>query len=357
MRIVQALLLLSAALFASTQFKASMAPLADLADRTACVLMVLLIASLLLSAYFKGKKECGFLVLPAILIPLSALKENIEYDHPNLFGPDWIGHLGGVGFTAREIGSLLFILGVLSVVFYRFIRVSKDEEIAAAELEAARTVQELLIPATAPVTSGFTVESVYIPARQVGGDFFLVLPALDSATDLSLLAIMGDVSGKGLQAAMVVSTIIGGLRMQLSRQPGEVLAHLNRMLTGHVSGFATCCAVLIEADGQMRVANAGNPSPYLNGEEIATLPGLPLGMVAELLYEETTSLLEPGKQLTFVSDGVIEATSASGKELFGFERTLEISGRSATAIAEAATLFGTGAPQADDITVLTVTRA
>jgi serine phosphatase RsbU (regulator of sigma subunit) len=248
---------------------------------------------------------------------------------------------------------LPLLAGLIGIVLYRFVRVSKDEEIAAAELEAAKTVQQLLIPATQPATPGFAVESAYLPARQVGGDFFLVMPGAEGAGDKSLLAIMGDVSGKGLQAAMVVSTIIGGLRMQVSRKPAEVLEHLNRMLFGHVSGFATCCVILIDAEGQMRIANAGNPAPYIDGVELSTLPGLPLGITLDVHYEETTHLLKPGQQITFVSDGVIEATNP-GKELYGFDRARDVSGGSAADIAEAATRFASGAPQADDITVLTV---
>ncbi len=111
------------------------------------------------------------------------------------------------------------------------------------------------------MTPGFLVESLYLPAQQVGGDFFLVLPCTEGAEETSLFAVIGDVSGKGLQAAMVVATLVGGLRMLESRTPSKVLAYLNRMLTGHVSGFATCCAVLIHQDDRMQIANAGNPSP------------------------------------------------------------------------------------------------
>lgn len=144
--------------------------------------------------------------------------------------------------------------------------------------------------------------------------------------------------------------------MQLSSQPAEVLAHLNRMLAGHVTGFATCCAALLHPDGRMQIANAGNPAPYCNGVELDTLPGLPLGLVPDVAYEETLATLPSQARLTFVSDGVIEATATHTNELFGFDRTLAISREPAATIADAAVQFGTGAPQADDITVLTITR-
>jgi phosphoserine phosphatase RsbU/P len=99
----------------------------------------------------------------------------------------------------------------------------------------------------------------------------------------------------------------------------------------------------------MALANAGNPAPYRNGEEMAVEPGLPLGMISEASYEETRYQIAPGDRLMFVSDGVVEATNPQG-ELYGFERTQAISDQPAELIAKAATEFG----QEDDITVLTI---
>jgi sigma-B regulation protein RsbU (phosphoserine phosphatase) len=214
------------------------------------------------------------------------------------------------------------------------------------EFEAAREVQEQLV-APAVDVPGFKIESVYAPAKQVGGDFFRVLPAADG----SLLVVVGDVSGKGLKAAMTVSAIMGALPGCPSRMPVQVLAHLNQALYGQVGGFVTCCAAFIATDGTMIFANAGNPAPYRNGEVMAVEPGLPLGMLADTSYRETHYQIAPGDRLTFVSDGVVEATNPQG-ELYGFERTLAVSNQPANAIAEAARQFG----QEDDITVLSVTR-
>jgi sigma-B regulation protein RsbU (phosphoserine phosphatase) len=126
---------------------------------------------------------------------------------------------------------------------------------------------------------------------------------------------------------------------------------LNRVLHGQIRGFVTCAATLIRADGAMTLANAGHLSPYRNGEELAVNSGLPLGIVAEGGYEETNYQLALGDRLTFVSDGVVEATSEK-RELFGFERTQAISNQPADKIAEAARQFG----QEDDISVVTVMR-
>jgi hypothetical protein len=261
--------------------------------------------------------------------------------------------VGQFTIVGSDIATIYFWVTLLVILVLRTVRIARERAEIAAEVEAARTVQQMLIPAVPPVTPGFAVESVYLPARQVGGDFFLVVPSGDG----SLLIVTGDVSGKGLQAAMVVSTILGALRNESSRSPATVLANLNQVLLGQVRGFVTCTAALIAPDGRIALANAGNPAPYLNGRELAVSAGLPLGMVAGIGYEETAGQLAPGEILTFISDGVVEATAPVTREMFGFERTQAISRQAANAIAEAARAFGVGAPQADDITVLTVARA
>jgi serine phosphatase RsbU (regulator of sigma subunit) len=191
------------------------------------------------------------------------------------------------------------------------------------------------------------VDSIYLPDSEVGGDFFQILPGDDG----SLLIVVGDVSGKGLKAAMTVSTIIGALRGCALREPAEVLANLNRVLHGQITGFATCVAAWITASGAMTIANAGHIPPYRNGEELAVQGGLPLGILAACNYEETQFEIAVGDRLTFVSDGVVEATNVN-HELFGFARTQAISREPAQTIAEAAKSFG----QEDDISVLSVTR-
>jgi hypothetical protein len=229
----------------------------------------------------------------------------------------------------------------------RHVRLELDKAALDAELAAAREIQRLMVPEELPPTPGYVIESIYRPAAQVGGDFFQVIPLGGGQT----LLVVGDVSGKGLKAAMTVSAIMGSLHDYRAGKPSEVLAHLNRVLFGRVNGFVTCCATHIAADGTMTLANAGNPAPYRNGKEMAVEPGLPLGMIAESNYADTRHQVAPGDRLTFVSDGVVEATNQKG-EIYGFERTLAISNQSANAIAEAAAQFG----QEDDITVVTVTR-
>lgn len=167
-------------------------------------------------------------------------------------------------FTADDAAQILFLLAMLAILINRFARTRREEQRIVSELEAARSMQSLLVPVVAPLTPGFQVESVYIPASEVGGDFFQVLPHDDG----SLLVVVGDVSGKGLKAAMTVSTIVGVLRNEKDRRPADVLRNLNRVLHGQIKGFVTCSAALIAADGTMTLANAGHLSPYRNGDEL-----------------------------------------------------------------------------------------
>jgi len=173
--------------------------------------------------------------------------------------------------------------------------------------------------------------------------------------------VVGDVSGKGLQAAMNSSTLVGALRNELSHDPATVLDHLNRVLLGAVSTpgavpgldsapcFATCLCARVYPDGNLTIANAGHLSPYRDGRELPLPPGLPLGVIADSHYEQTTFQLSRGDRLVFLSDGVVEATNHEG-ELFGFERTQQVSNEPARYIAQTAQRFG----QTDDITVVSL---
>jgi hypothetical protein len=222
---------------------------------------------------------------------------------------------------------------------------------AETELEAARTVQQVLIPDEIPSVPGFKIESVYRPAGQVGGDFFQILPLLGGG----VLVVIGDVSGKGMPAAMTVSLLVGTLRTlaHYTASPGEILAAMNRrMLVRSKDGFTTCLVVRADPDGTLTMANAGHIPPYCDGEELTIESGLPLGLLAQSIYEEAKIELKPGAQITLLTDGVVEARSATG-ELFGFARAQTWSYKSAKQISEAACAFG----QDDDITVVTLALA
>ena len=250
----------------------------------------------------------------------------------------------------RVNGILLFITllsaVIVSLLLYRLLEDRRDKERLGAELVAAREVQLLLLGSVTGA-SDWAVEAEYIPAQEVGGDFYQLCPAGDG----SLLLVTGDVSGKGLQAAMLVATVAGALGDLASGAPADVLGHLNRSLRGKSrGGFVTCCAALFHPDGNVDIANAGHLSPYMDSIEVAVDAGLPLGLAPDVAYSQTSIDIHNGT-LTILSDGVVEAADSKG-ELFGFERTRAISNKPAAEIAAAAQAWG----QNDDITVVTIRR-
>jgi hypothetical protein len=232
----------------------------------------------------------------------------------------------------------------------RHIRILTEKAVLDSEMQAARAVQHLILPESNETFAGFHVDSVYTPAQQVGGDFFQILS--DGAG--GILIVIGDVAGKGLSAAMLVSMLVGIIRAtaEETHDPARILRKLHGRLLGSAGeGFSTALAAHIANDGLVTVANAGHLSPYLDGKEI-DLPGaLPLGVSAGGDYQSITFALQPGSRLTFYTDGVVEARNQAG-ELFGFDRAQAISTNTATAITKAAIDFG----QEDDITVATIER-
>jgi sigma-B regulation protein RsbU (phosphoserine phosphatase) len=263
-----------------------------------------------------------------------------------LFGAPSSGAIGPFRVVFFNLAFFLSALAMFVMLGQRAWHAWRARDELRVEFEAAREVQQQLVAPVADVP-GFTIETVYAPARQVGGDFFRIVPEDDG-----VMVVVGDVSGKGLRAAMTVAAVIGTLRSIPQVSPGWILNALNIGLAGNVQGgFVTCCAARITQDGRVTIANAGHLSPYRNGVEVEVDGGLPLGIDPRFEYEERPFQLRPAERLTFVSDGVVEARNASG-ELFGFARTQAISNQPANSIAEAAMQFG----QEDDITVLSITR-
>ena len=322
------------------------------------IIFCTLIVIMLFRAWRRGLAEAAVMLIPFFL---AAAADSIDIMLDFAANRGWMPmrygshtfHLGPVEFGLSTVTYLIFLGSLISIIFYRFIRVSQVEQRSAAEIEAARSVQALLIPTTLPSNRNFMLESAYLPANGVGGDFFQALPLKDD----SMLIVVGDVSGKGLQAAMNASTLVGALRNELSHEPATVLAHLNQVMLGATSGpggfvaagFATCLCARIYPTGKMEIANAGHLSPYHDGRELELPACLPLGVIPGVEYEQSTFQLNHGDRLTFLSDGVVEATDPKG-ELFGFERTKQVSHEPARYIAQIAQRFG----QTDDITVVSL---
>jgi hypothetical protein len=314
------------------------------------VLKLLLVALLAWVTYrgIRQNKTEGWLALPAVLLVATVpyLTELIVLHVPTqLF-------IFGTGVSIGQIGSMLSLSIITLLLLRRFLRSQRERELWKLDLEQARQVQQMLIPTALPVVPGLTIESEYRPARVVGGDFFQIIP---HSTDGSVLVVVGDVTGKGLQAGMLVALIIGAIRAEAAHSSDSLttLTALNQRLCGRGEAHATGLALRIAADGAVTMANAGHLPPYLNGRELPMEGALPLGILAGAEFSIMRFQLAPGDRLILLSDGIAEAQNEKG-QLFGFERIHAMLRRpiGTAEIATAAQEFG----QTDDISVLSVTR-
>ncbi len=261
-----------------------------------------------------------------------------------------LGNRFPVGLVLR---TLLFASIVFAVVRYAS-EYRRRQSTLEQEYKNARELQKILVPELLPEIPGFRLSSAYQPAQEVGGDFFQIVP-LEGEHTGSTMIVLGDVSGKGLKAAMTVSLLVGAIRtlVETTASPADMLAGLNRRLSGRLEGgFATCIALRLDPDGVCTVAGAGHPAPFLNRQEL-DLPGaLPLGILPSTTYQAFTHQLEAGDHLALYTDGLLEARNHSG-ELYGFDRLTILFGNKVTAeqASQEAIAFG----QDDDITVLTLT--
>jgi serine phosphatase RsbU (regulator of sigma subunit) len=192
------------------------------------------------------------------------------------------------------------------------------------ELRMARDIQQALLPKDSPRLDSWKISHRYLPAREVGGDFydFLELPGG------RLGLVVGDATGHGMPAALVMATARSMLRAvaQASDSPGEVLRRTNDPLVVDIppNMFVTCFYGILElSSGRLVYANAGHDPPYLrrgggDAEELRAR-GMPLGLMPGMSYEEKDILLEPGNSALLYSDGLVEAHDAGG-EMFGFPR-------------------------------------
>ena len=260
--------------------------------------------------------------------------------------------VGGYSFgIAFILNTLLFLALIFTIARESFLERERQSRIEL-EIKSAQEIQHVLVPEETPAIPGFTISSIYRPAEEVGGDFFQVIPISGGGA----LIVLGDVSGKGLKAAMTVALIVGTLRTlaDYTQSPAEILARLNRRLIGRTDGgFATCLCARVDSGGTVALANAGHLSPFHNSAELPIAGSLPLGLAPDTKYDEVAIHLREDDSLTLYTDGVIEAQSETG-ELYGFERaaTLAASNPTVEQIVDAACAFG----QKDDITVLRLVR-
>jgi serine phosphatase RsbU (regulator of sigma subunit) len=248
---------------------------------------------------------------------------------------------------------------------------AQERERIEQELRVARLIQQTLLPKALPELPGYDVAAYYQPAREVGGDFYDFLDLEDGRFGL----VVGDVTDKGVPAAIVMATTRTMLRAAAQRlfSPGEVLQRVNDVLVQDIppNMFVTCLyAILDQESGRLVYANAGHDLPYRRragrseGSEELRARGMPLGLMPGMGYEEKEIVLEKGESVLFYSDGLVEAHDPS-REMFGFPRLQGLvgthrSGGSALIsflLSELARFTGDGWEQEDDITLVTLERS
>jgi serine phosphatase RsbU (regulator of sigma subunit)/predicted ester cyclase len=213
--------------------------------------------------------------------------------------------------------------GILELMERRVEQERIERERVEQELRVARRIQQASLPKEVPTLEGWQIAPFYQPAWQVGGDFY----------DFHLLSegrlglVVGDATGKGVPAALVMSTTCGMLRLaaQSPSSPGEMLQRVNEALFPNIPAnmFVTCFyAILDPKSGHLVYANAGHDLPYLHrsgdAEELRAR-GMPLGLMPGMGYEEKEVVLDAGEAVLFYSDGLVEAHNPRG-EMFGFPR-------------------------------------
>jgi anti-sigma regulatory factor (Ser/Thr protein kinase) len=238
------------------------------------------------------------------------------------------------------------------------------------ELGTARSIQHALLPKDLPKLEGWKIAYHYQPAREVGGDFYDFLRLDDGRVGL----VIGDVSGKGIAAALVMANTQSVLRAVARRgnvAPGQVLAEANEVLYAYIpSGtFVTCFyGVLDLENGRLVYANAGHDPPYSqrggDAQELRAR-GMPLGLMPDMPYEEKEAVLAASDDLLLYSDGLVEAHDTKG-DMFGFPRLRRLIMAQSTGsgeelidvlLAELTSFTGTDAEQEDDITLVTLERS
>ena len=292
--------------------------------------------------------------------------------------------LMGTAPTGREIASMAIFIHRISggkiveewgagtggseLMSQRLEQERIERERIEQELKVARRIQQASLPKVVPQLEGWQISPFYRPAREVGGDFYDFHPLSEGR----LGVVVGDATGKGVPAALVMSTTCGMLQLAAqasdSSSAGEVLARVNEALTIRIPSnmFVTCFyAILDPKSGSLRYANAGHDLPYLNrsgdddAEELRAR-GMPLGLMAGMSYEEGEVSLGEGNCVLFYSDGLVEAHDPEG-EMFGFPRLRALVAQHAEEgslgeylLEELYSFVGEGWEQEDDITLITL---
>jgi predicted ester cyclase len=243
----------------------------------------------------------------------------------------------------------------------------RERQRVEQELQVARSIQRASLPKEVPDLEGWRISPFYQPAREVGGDFYDFLELIDGRLGL----VVGDATGKGVPAALVMASARSMLRAvaKASASPGDVLSRVNDALVTDIppNMFVTCFYTILDPEsGSLTYANAGHDLPYLHrndGAEELRARGMPLGLMPGTGYEVKESTLGAGDSALLYSDGLVEAHDAKG-EMFGFPRLRALVAEHPEErslgeflLEELNSFVGEGWEQEDDITLLTLKRS
>jgi serine phosphatase RsbU (regulator of sigma subunit)/anti-sigma regulatory factor (Ser/Thr protein kinase) len=334
-----------------------------------------------LLAYFQSASEA--VDIEALDLDSPALRElkaaGVKLAVPLVSQGELIGVLNlGPRLSEQDYSSddrrLLDNLAAQAAPALRVGQLVREQEAEAAtrqrfeqELEVARLIQQHFLPKELPELAGWQIAAFYRPAREVGGDFYDVIPLPDGRVGF----VIGDVTDKGVPAALVMSATRSVLRASAQRliEPGEVLERVNEHLCPDMPEkmFVTCLYGVLDIEsGLFRFANAGHDLPYVqtsDGVVELRARGMPLGLMPGMSYEEKEATLAPGDSVLLHSDGVLEAHD-SEREMFGSPRLKETMARAPGGremmdhvLSDLAAFTGPGAEQEDDITMVTLQRS
>jgi serine phosphatase RsbU (regulator of sigma subunit)/anti-sigma regulatory factor (Ser/Thr protein kinase) len=244
---------------------------------------------------------------------------------------------------------------------------ARERERIDQELRIARLIQQTLLPKDVPNLPGWELAAYYQPARAVGGDFYDFLYYDDGRLGI----VVGDVTDKGVPAALVMATTRSILRSSAEKlmTPGAVLEQSNNLLCPDIPPkmFVTCLYGILEPEtGRLQYANAGHDLPYhRHGNQVEEMraTGMPLGLMPDMRYEEKETFLAPGDSILLYSDGLVEAHNAD-REMFSFPRLMQLVGESGGGtelidflLAQLAAFTGQGWEQEDDVTLVALQRS
>jgi serine phosphatase RsbU (regulator of sigma subunit) len=274
----------------------------------------------------------------------------------------------GLANLVSQVTTAIHMRREIGVREHRLKQEAQARERIEQELHVARRIQQASLPEEVPTLEGWEISPRYRPAREVGGDFFDFLELEDGRLGL----VVGDATGKGVPAALVMSTTCGMLRAVAQASdysPGEVLKRVNEALYTRIPAnmFVTCFyGVLEPSSGSFDYANAGHDLPYVRlGDDAKELMarGMPLGLMPGMDYEEKEVVLGAGDKALFYSDGLVEAHNPNG-EMFGFPRLRRLVAEHDEGEAlvdflmeELYSFTGDGWEQEDDITLVTLQRS